>query len=331
MTKLSDHKAVLYSIPFLPPLCWGLSIVVAKWAGTRIPPLNLSFMRFLVTLPLLLPLILYFHFQYKQKASQNSSIPSSSPFRLGQKGQPLEFGLLLLIGITGVALNNTIFYFGLNFTLASDSSLIAGISPILNGIFAYFFLKTPFRKNQIIGTIIGFAGVFLVIGFVAVGFGWERLIGDLIIICSVSVWSISFIASKKASDEGISSLAIAHHSMLLGVLLMLPIVVLFGGIFDTISLILNDPELILAFIFFGVGAGALAYSLWYAIIHKLGPVQTAIYLNSLPFWAVFFSALLLQESLTVFHLLGLITIALGVIIVNKPNSQTNSSKTSELS
>ena len=270
------------------------------------------------------------HYRYKNKSlivhkqspdskqnpdsNPNSAANSSSPFGFGHSKKGIL--LLVLVGITGVALNNALFYFGLTFILASDSALIVAFSPILSVIYAAIILKDPFNRSQIIGTLIGLIGVSLIIGSFILDFDESRLVGLILTFMAIALWSSSFIIVKLASQQGYSSIAITHHSMLLGVLMLLPIV-LFIGIIDVIILIFSDIELMAAFIFLGIGPGALAYSLWYSLIHKLGTVQTAIYVDSIPFWALFFSAIFLNEVITIYHIAGLLIIAIGVIIVNR--------------
>jgi len=328
--NIKENRLLFYLLPAIPPLLWGASIVIAKWIGTRIFAINLVFMRFLITIPFLLPLLLILHHRHKNNvvSKQNSNIipdsisSSQSPFsfRHSQKGMLL----LLLVGITGVALNNALFYYGLSFILASDSALVVAFSPILSVIYAAIFLKDPFNRSQLIGTFVGLFGVSLIIGSFLLEFDASRIIGLIFTFMAIALWSSSFILAKLASQQGYSAIAITHHSMLLGVLMLLPVVA-FIGIIDVIILIMSDIELIIAFIVLGIGPGAFAYSLWYSLIHKLGTVQTAIYVDSLPFWAIFFSAIFLQEVITIFHIVGLVIIAIGVIMVNRQPRESNRS------
>jgi len=288
--NLKKNRFLFYLLPAIPPLLWGASIVIAKWIGTRIFAINLVFIRFLVTIPFLLPLLLILHHRHKNNSyidnnkqrDSNVNQDSRSPFSFGLSQRGIL--LLILVGITGVALNNALFYYGLSFILASDSALVVAFSPILSVIYAAIILKDPFNRSQLIGTLIGLFGVSLIIGSFFLEFDASRIIGLIFTFMAIALWSISFILAKLASQQGYSAIAITHHSMLLGVLMLLPVVA-FIGIIDVIILIMSDIELIIAFIVLGIGPGAFAYSLWYSLIHKLGTVQTAIYVDSLPFWA----------------------------------------------
>ena len=91
-------------------------------------------------------------------------------------------------------------------------------------------------------------------------------------------------------------------------------------------MVLADYRFFLAMLFFGLLSGALGYSIWYGTIHKLGPVETAIFLDSIPFWTLIFSFLFLHEVITIFHITGLLFISIGVIIVNKKDLFKKSSK-----
>lgn len=306
-----------YVLPAIPPALWGTGIGIAKYllSSFTIDSVTLVYTRFFFTALLMLPLMIYFLISSYQT---KTPVPKQqASYNLLLKDKKL-IGILLIVAITisGVVVNNSIFYLGLEYTLASDSALIVGLSPIISIILANLIIKQPFKRNHLLGSVFGLLGVGLIIGLQIVDVNFSRLIGDLIIFCAITLWSSSFIFSKKASESGYSAFAITFYSIMIGVICMTPIIFMFENVSAIILLILNF-RFLLAMLFYGLLSGALGYSLWYGNIQKLGPVETAIFLDSMPFWTILFSVLFLHEMLTIFHILGLLLISIGVVVVNK--------------
>lgn len=315
--NLTSNSYFKYIYPAIPPALWGIGIGVAKYllSNYKIDNISLTYTRFLFTALLMTPLILYLIIKSSYKTSEH---PNDKILSLINK---IDFkkGILFIIGvgITGVAVNNFIFYYGLNFTFASDAALIVGMSPIISIILASIFVNHSIKRNQIIGSIIGLLGVALMIGFAFVNFNFQRFLGDIIVLTAITLWSSSFIFSKKASELNYSAIAITYYSITLAVIFMTPGIIILGTGSLITNLIINDPIFLLGMLYFGLLSGAIGYSLWYGNIHKMGAVETAIFLDSMPFWTIIFSIIFLHETLSYFHIIGLVLISFGVIIVNK--------------
>ena len=54
------------------------------------------------------------------------------------------------LSLSGVAVNNSIFYFGLSKTTASMASMIVSLNPIMTMLFAVLFLNENDEESQII-------------------------------------------------------------------------------------------------------------------------------------------------------------------------------------
>lgn len=311
-----------YILPAIPPALWGTGVGIAKYllSSDSIDSATLVYSRFLFTAMLMLPLMIFLLLkQHKKNRSSSSAITTHSvSHNLFMKNKAL-IGLSFIIAITlsGVVLNNYIFYLGLGLTLASDSALIVGFSPIISIVLANLLIRKPFQRNQIIGSIFGLGGVAIIIGLQLFNLNMNRLLGDLIVFCGITLWSGSFIFSKKASESGYSPIAITFYSIVIGVLCMTPIIIILKDYREIIYLVTTNYNFLLAMLFYGLLSGAIGYSIWYGTINNLGPVETAIFLDSLPFWTLVFSVLFLHEVLTIYHIFGLILISIGVVVVNK--------------
>ena len=324
-----NNKKSWYSfiLPGLPPAFWGIGIGIAKFLLTTyaINSVTLTYARIFFSSLFMFPIIIFLaHFSNNENSIKN--VQHNIHLFMGKKVPVFEIALVVGLSLTGVIVNNFLLYYGLAFTLASDSSLILGLTPIFSIIFSNIVLKRSFQKNQVIGSIFGFFGISLIIGVDLFIFNFNRVFGDLIIILAISLWAFSFILSKKLTELGQKAIMITFLSILLGTLLTTPIFFLLENFAYIIHLLISNVPFILAILFFGLISSALGYTIWYTNIDKFGPIETAIYIDTIPFWTLLYSFLFLNEQITIFHLLGLGIIFSSVIIVNKTNSPMGRTK-----
>jgi len=122
-------------------LAWSGNFIIAKFTLRELPPFALLFLRVLFSNGLLLPLYL---------ASRQ------------HRRQPLERGdwkWFALLGLFGIALNQTGFTVGLHHTTVSHSSLIISLSPLLVLILASRMQLERFTRQKLAGMALSFAGV----------------------------------------------------------------------------------------------------------------------------------------------------------------------------
>jgi len=287
-----------YIFPVISTSFWGVSIVGAKIVGEAgFSPIEITFGRFFIATIIFIPLLIYLN------QNQSNIIPK-------EKSTWMKiFGLSL----TGVAVNNSIFYFGLSHTDASIASLIVSLNPLMTMLFAVVMLGERFTKRKGYSVILGIIGVGLIIGFSG---NTGQLEGNLLILLGITIWGSSFSFSRLASEAGMSSIAITGWSEILGTVFLLPVVML-GHPLSKISLI--HGHILFWFFFMGVLSSVIAYILHYQAISVLGASTVAPSTNIIPLSGALTSFFLLGEKLKGYPLIGALFIIIGVIIVQLEN------------
>lgn len=93
-------------------LCWGSSWVVARWLHDQMPPVAMSFWRWMIATALIAP----FAWPYlKRDAARLRS----------------NWKLLCFLGLVGTTGFSTLGYWGVNYTTATNASLLNGALPVL--------------------------------------------------------------------------------------------------------------------------------------------------------------------------------------------------------
>lgn len=200
---------------------------------------------------------------------------------------------------------------GLTNTSATNTGLILGLGPLLTVIFSMLFLKRKPTFIQFIGFIFGTLGVGTT---VLVGSGGIQSInlGDVQILLAIISQALSFILIMRAAKTMDPRLLTGY--MLVTGSLFLFLISLWKEPDGLHSLAGVSPVVWIIFLFSAViatGAGHTAYN--YAI-GKVGPAETAIFLNLNTFFSLIGAAIFLGEAIIPAHFLGLTLIVSGVIL-----------------
>lgn len=82
-------------------------------------------------------------------------------------------------------------------------------------------------------------------------------------------------------------------------------------------------EIILNFLFLGVGASALGFFLWNLFAKWIGAIKTSVYIYVSPVVTVVLSVVILHEKMTFVSVTGALLILLGLIVSQKKINQKN--------
>lgn len=218
---------------------------------------------------------------------------------------------LVGLSITGVSINNLIFYFGLQQTDASTASILVSFNPLTTMIIAVIFLGESMTQRKWISVISGTIGVAFILGL-SIGYG--TLIGNVFITIGVTIWGASFTFSKKASNVGMSSIAITGWSEILGTLTLIPFVLNQDG-FHQFSQIPQNTEVIIWFIILGIFSSFLSYILHYKAVEVFGPGKIAPSTNIIPLSGAIAAYFILGDLVSPLIVIGFILIVFAVFIV----------------
>ncbi len=200
---------------------------------------------------------------------------------------------------------------GLTNTTATNTGLILGLGPLLTVIFSMLFLKRKPTFIQFIGFIFGTLGVSTT---VLVGSGGMHSInlGDVQILLAIISQALSFILIKRAAET-------MDPRLLTGYMLVIGSIFLFifslwkepGGL-DSLAGV--SPAVWTIFLFSAVIATGVGHTAYNYAIGRVGPAETAIFLNLNTFFSLIGAAIFLGEAIIPVHFLGLILIVSGVIL-----------------
>lgn len=274
---------------------WGINFSVIKFALTDFHPLGFTVVRFALAALFLFTLML----------------ARREPFTVLRQDRLS----LVMLGFLGIALYNTFFMYGLQYTTAANSALLISLSPLFGALIQAASGNERLTARMGFGLGLASAGVYLIIRshHGGVSLTSSGLIGDLLTLCATFTWAFYTILAKPLLER-YSPLKVTAYSMAAGSALLLP-VSLHGLVDQSWRGITFNAWAALGFAAF-IAAG-VAYSLWYQGVKQIGVTRTMVYHYLMPFAAVLFAATALRERITALQIAGGAAILAGVYLAQK--------------
>ncbi|WGD88395.1 DMT family transporter [Bacillus subtilis] len=286
---MNQKRLLLYGLVFFVTAIWGLNLVIIKVLVEDLPPQTMTAFRIMMAgITALIIIVLGKSFR-----------------RLTKK----EWIYTLLGMLFGVILHHSLIAVGLTMIDASNASLILALVPLTTAILAVLFLGEQLTKLRVLGFILALTCVFFIQGRSFSNMQLSQ--GELILIIAMFVQAISFIFVKKAT-ETLDSKQVTTIMYLAGSigLLIISFITEPGGVNEMTSAPLFTYFL---FIVSGLVATGIGYIVFNASIQQIGAGQTAIFNNFVPFFGLVFSAIFLNETITISQLIGFVFIVAGVL------------------
>lgn len=229
--------------------------------------------------------------------------------------QKNDFKAMLILGVFQTTFQYIFFYIGLSNTTGVKGAIINASSSFLAIFFAHFVFKNEkLSKYKVIGAILGMIGVIIIQldkgpiggGFLLTGEGF------LFFACIAS--AVGSVLTRIFSQK-IDAMVLTAYQLVFGGLILIMVGSLLGGKINNIPILGVYLFIYLAFL------SATAFSVW-TILLKHNPVgNVAIYRFMVPVFGVILSGLFLgEEFLSITTIISLITVSVGIYIVNRERS-----------
>ncbi len=138
-----------------------------------------------------------------------------------EKVEKKDFSLLILCGLLGVAVNQLLFFHGLNLTSPIDASIIITAIPIMVLIFSALLLKEKITPNKIIGISIGGIGAVLLVWYGNKASGTSSLLGNVLVFLNTCSYGLYLVLVKPLMKK-YNSITVISWVFIFGFLFMLP-------------------------------------------------------------------------------------------------------------
>jgi drug/metabolite transporter (DMT)-like permease len=274
-------------------LLWGTTWVASKEGTRHIPALQLAGLRQLTA-----GILYVCFFLYKQ-----------TPLPRGREWRPL-----LLLSFLNFVMSNGLSTWGVKYISAGLGSIMGAIFPLWLVVIGFFTQKEKMSGKAIGGLLLGFAGVCIIFydhlsDFLDPDFRF----GIMLSLIATWTWAFATLYTKKQATRFNPYFSLGIQMLLSGMLLTFFTQVT-GWSVPLASIPFNSWMVLGYLVFFGSVLSFIAYL--YALQH-LPTEQASIYAYVNPVVALLCGALLFDERITIYILIGGAITLLGVWLVNK--------------
>lgn len=286
---MEKKKTMAFTAIIFTTIVWGISFLSIKVAVDVLPPMTLSFVRFIMATT-----ILYVVFKWREP---------------GTKIDKKDLPRMIISGIFGITLY---FYFentGVKLTTASTASIIIATLPVFTVVVDAIAFGYKLNPVKIIGVILSVIGVYLVVNANVSNIGGNAG-GYLFMFGAVVAWIVYSFVTKPLTKK-YSELAIVFYQMFFGTLTFIPFIFMEKTNWEGIT-----TPIILNVLFLGIVCSALANYLYVYSLEGLGVSLSSMFMNVLPLVTVIVSYFVFNERIATKQVVGGIIVIASVYLVS---------------
>jgi RarD protein len=279
--------------PLVSVIFWGASFIATKQALEEIKPLLIIFIRQLLGIGLLTALAVYRKRSFAININDHGGIVVLS----------IIASFHLWIQVTG-----------LQYTSASNTGWIIGITPVFMVLLGLIFFKEKISSTQITGIVIAFGGLILLVSKGDLStFGFISNKGDFLVLLSAFTWGVYSLVGKKITVNYPPIMTILYLFIMMSIIIG-PFTISNENISAVINLSLTGW---ISVLFLGIFCSGIAYVLWAQALSEMPATKVGAFLYLEPFVTVFAAWILLNEQISLLTFVSGLIILGGVILVNR--------------
>jgi len=236
-----------------------------------------------------------------------------SLFFTKEKIQKSDFVRLAFCGLFGVALNQSLFFIGLNITTPINAAIIMTSNPILVLIISSIILGEKLNLRKWSGIFLGLTGALLVIAFGKnIHFGSDTFLGDLLVFLNASSYGVYLVIVKPLMAK-YKPITVIKWVFFFGLLYVAP----FGGMGFANSNWGDFPvDVLWSVAFVVIGTTFLTYLFNLYALKRVSPNVVSIYIYTQPIIASLIAVLYGLDELTTIKIFAAFLIFSGVYLIS---------------
>ncbi|WP_417769839.1 DMT family transporter [Stappia sp.] len=291
-----QHRA--YALLLVTPLFFSSNMVIGRAAAATVEPWTLAFLRWVLAFLILLPF----------------ALPG---LRKHARDLLRHWDLIGMMGLLGMWFCGAGVYFALNYTTATNGTLIYTSSPILIILLEWLFRGRAVGIREGIGIVLAVLGVLAIVvkGSLTLLLSLQFNAGDVLFAIAALSWAIYSVLLKRSSLNEMPTLTLFAALALGGAITLLPFTIV--EIAETGRFPVSADAWLSIF---GVAlvASVLAFSCFQYGVRIVGPSTAGLFMYLLPPYGVIMAVLFLGEELHGYHFAGFLLIMGGLVLATAP-------------
>ena len=220
---------------------------------------------------------------------------------------------LAICGVFGVAINQLLFFEGLNLTTPINAAIVMTTNPILVIFLSFLIIKEPITFNKSAGILLGLVGAsILILKGGSIDFSSNYQIGNLFVFINAVSYGL-YLVIVKPMMEKYNPITVMFYVFGFGLLYVIP----FGFInLADVKWAIIPSNIYWEIAFVVVCTTFIAYFLNSSALKQLSPTTVSIYIYLQPILATLFAIFWGSDSLDGQKIIPAILIFLGVYLVS---------------
>lgn len=285
-----------YLLLTLTPFFWACNWIIGRGLSTSIPPMAMTFYRWLFAILILAPFALPHLRREWPTVWRNRRV-------------------MLLLGIVGVGSHNALAYLGLNYTTAMNGVILNSFIPIMIITLSWIFLRQRLARVQLAGVAVSLAGVLAILsqGSLETLATFQLNRGDVFVILSMLLWSIYTICLRW-KPAGLHMLSFLFVIACIGDTGILPLYLIETAMGSTMVFTWVN---FLALVGVALFSSVLAYIFWNRGVEQVGASVAGLFVHLMPVFGTLLAWLFLGERLRAYHVVGIAFILTGIFVTSR--------------
>lgn len=225
-----------------------------------------------------------------------------------------DYPRLIVSSLLGIAINQMMFFTGLNYTTPVDAAIINSLNPILVMVFGAWILKESIGISRLSGILLGAAGALMLILLGnPLSFKGSSLTGDMFILVNTASWSLYLIVSKPLMVK-YNPFVMMRWMFLIGFIAVLPFSFQSAMEIDFRSF---DAYTWFSILYIIVGTTFMAYFFITYSLKRLSPSVVAYYTYIQPVIVALIGILVFAERISWIKIMSALLVFAGIYFVTR--------------
>ncbi len=285
-----------YLLLTLTPLFWAGNWIIGRGLHADIPPMAMTFFRWLFAVLILAPFAL----------------------RHLRRDWPIirrNWKVLSVLGAIGVGTHNSLAYLGLNYTTATNGVILNSFIPVMIVTLSWVFLHERLTRLQGLGVVISLGGVLTILSQGSLGtlLAFRLNVGDLLVILSMAMWSV-YTIGLRWRPAGLNVMSFLLVVAVIGNACVVP---LWLGEMALGHFVVWTWPNFAALVSVALFSSVLAYLMWNKGVEEVGANVAGLFVHLMPVFGIVLAWLFLGERLAEFHVAGIAFILAGIWLTSR--------------
>ena len=291
--KIPIRTTHAYGLIAATVLTWAIGVVIARAVHQEIPPIGLSFWRWITATLILLPFVWGSLRKDTQLVIKN-----------------LRYFWVQGIFMTG---GGMFLFVAVNFTTAINVALVNATQPILTVLIAWIIIRDGIKGIQILGIVAAFLGITVMVtkADLSVLMNLDFRAGDFITVLATTFYACYAINIRNMPKE-IGTFPALFLILLMGSLTLFPFYILEAVFIRPTPF---SGKLVIVVVVLALLVSILSIAMWNTGNAVVGHNRAAIFVNLMPVYSAILAIYFLDERLYLFHVVGALFVCAGIFMV----------------